>query len=160
TRGADEYSATGAGRVGTLTRRRSSVDSGPPASRGRGRRGRRDTGDRGGPPRSDDRAGTTGPFGRHPVLSIIAIAATLGISGAAIFFYGLYRNVYDSIHHVNVTNAMLGKRPPNLSPGSLNILVIGSDSRAGIHGYGHVTGARSDTSMLLHITPNHQHVTV
>jgi len=95
------------------------------------------------------------------VLSIIAIAATVVISGATLFFYGLYRNVYDSIHHVDVTNQMLGKRPPNLSPGSLNILVIGSDSRAGTHGtYGHISGARSDTSMLLHISPNHQYVTV
>src|SRR6516225_555196 len=37
-----------------------------------------------------------------------------------------------------------------------NILIIGSDSRSGTHGYGRgIQGSRSDTSMLLHIPPTH-----
>ena len=48
---------------------------------------------------------------------------------------------------------MLGKRPPYTA--GLNILVIGSDSRQGLgRKFGSdVLGARSDTSMLLHIAP-------
>jgi LCP family protein required for cell wall assembly len=57
---------------------------------------------------------------------------------------------------VTVTSGQLGKRPPKLN-GSENILIIGSDSRAGTHGkYGRgIQGSRSDTSMLLHISPTH-----
>jgi LCP family protein required for cell wall assembly len=107
--------------------------------------------------------GRRGPsaFGRRPVLGIIAIFATVVLTGMALTAYGAYRNVYDSINHVNVLNDMLGKRPPKLN-GSLNVLMIGSDSRAGSHGtYGTgVDGSRSDTTMLLHISPQHDHVYV
>lgn len=98
-------------------------------------------------------------FGRRPVLSIFAIITTIALTAAVLFFYVLYRNVYDSIHHENVAGWMLGKRPPKLN-GSLNVLIIGSDSRAGMHGrFGRgILGSRSDTSILLHISPNHQHV--
>ena len=75
--------------------------------------------------------------------------------------YIMYRSVSDSIRHDNVTAAMLGKRPPKLD-GSMNILVIGSDSRAGTRGkYGTgIYGSRSDTSMLLHISPDHKQAVV
>ncbi len=69
--------------------------------------------------------------------------------------YAKYRGVLGSIHQEKVTAAMLGKRPPFTA--GLNILVIGSDSRAGTgHKFGaDVLGSRSDTSMLLHIAPGH-----
>jgi len=99
-------------------------------------------------------------LGRHPVLSILGIVATLTITFISLSAYAAYRGVYDSIHHVVVTNGELGKRPPKLN-GSENILIIGSDSRAGIHGYGRgIRGSRSDTSMLLHIPPSHTGATV
>jgi LCP family protein required for cell wall assembly len=66
--------------------------------------------------------------------------------------------VYGSIKRVAVSSADLGKhRPPYTA--ALNILVLGSDSRAGSNGHGNasvITGARSDTVMLLHIAPGHQ----
>jgi LCP family protein required for cell wall assembly len=95
-------------------------------------------------------------LGRHPVVSIIGIVATLTITFVSLSAYAAYRGVYDSIHHVTVTNGELGKRPPKLN-GSENILIIGSDSRNGSHGrYGRgIQGSRSDTSMLLHISPTH-----
>src|SRR5262249_25150491 len=46
---------------------------------------------------------------------------------------------------------------------SLNILLIGSDSRSGKNGKiggGDVQGQRSDTVMVVHISPGHRHVTV
>ena len=95
-------------------------------------------------------------LGRHPVVSVLAILITLTITFVAVAAYAAFRNVYDSIHHVFVTNSELGKRPPKLN-GSENILIIGSDSRTGTHGrYGRgIQGSRSDTSMILHIPPTH-----
>ncbi len=105
-----------------------------------------------GPPRSR----TQRILGRHPLLSILGILAALTVTFISLTAYAAYRNVYDSIHHLDVTNHMLGNRPPKLD-GSTNILIIGSDSRTGTKGkYGRgIDGSRSDTSMLLHIPPNH-----
>jgi LCP family protein required for cell wall assembly len=94
-------------------------------------------------------------LGRHPVLSILGILATLTITFVSLSAYAAYRGVYDSIHHLTITSGELGKRPPKLN-GSENVLIMGSDSRTGTHGYGRgINGSRSDTSMLLHISPTH-----
>src|SRR5215469_15361208 len=99
--------------------------------------------------------GTRRILGRHPVLSVLAILATLAITFVSLSAYAAFRSVYDSIRHITVTSRELGKRPPKLD-GSQNILIIGSDSRSGTHGYGRgIAGSRSDTSMLLHIPPTH-----
>lgn len=100
-------------------------------------------------------------LGMHPVLAATAIVTTLVVVAASLTAYAFYRNVYDSIHHETVTSQMLGPRPPKLN-GALNVLVIGSDSRKGTHGkYGTgIYGSRSDTAMLLHISPTHQRALV
>jgi LCP family protein required for cell wall assembly len=170
-------------RRGTLTRYRPSDDLGEREERGAvrtraagrggqrraGRAGASGAGSRrrsaptagGGRPRSPGKRRGLAAFGHRPVLSIIAIIATAILTIAALTAYVAYRNVYDSIHHIDVTNQMLGKRPPKLN-GSLNVLMIGSDSRAGSHGrYGRgIVGSRSDTTMLLHISPTHDHAFV
>ena len=92
---------------------------------------------------------------RRRWLGGIAIVAMVGVVGTALVAYAQYRSVLGSIHRETVTAAMLGHRPPYTA--GLNILVIGSDSRAGLgnkFGAG-VQGSRSDTSMLLHIAPGH-----
>jgi len=88
-------------------------------------------------------------------LAGVAIVAMVGVVGTSLVAYAQYRSVLSSIHRETVTAAMLGHRPPYTA--GLNILVIGSDSRAGLgHKFGaDVLGARSDTSMLLHIAPGH-----
>jgi LCP family protein required for cell wall assembly len=90
------------------------------------------------------------------LLSSLAILATVTVTLITLTAYAAFRNLYDSIRHVIVTSHELGKRPPKLN-GSTNILIIGSDSRAGggrRYGVG-IQGSRSDTSMLLHIPPTH-----
>src|SRR5262249_38425175 len=100
-------------------------------------------------------------LGPHPVLGAAAIISTVLVVGVSLVAYAAVRNVYDGINHEAVTAQMLGNRPPKLN-GSTNILLIGSDSRAGSNGkFGRdVLGARSDTAMLLHIAPDHSHAYV
>jgi LCP family protein required for cell wall assembly len=95
-------------------------------------------------------------LGPRPILAAAAIISTVVVVGVSLVAYAAVRNVYDGINHEAVTAQMLGNRPPKLN-GSTNILLIGSDSRAGTGSqFGrNVLGARSDTTMLLHITPDH-----
>jgi hypothetical protein len=73
--------------------------------------------------------------------------------------YVRYRSVWDSIRRIDVTG--LGHRPAKYNNG-LNVLLIGSDSLAGQNRRfrAGIQGQRSDTIMLLHISPDHHHVTV
>ncbi len=86
------------------------------------------------------------------------MVTTVVLVAASLVAYAAYRNVVDGVRHVNVAN-LLGKRPPQYTS-AMNILVIGSDSRAGTNGqFGSaqaIAGARSDTMMLLHILPQHR----
>jgi LCP family protein required for cell wall assembly len=152
TEGADESSGAGRKRFGSMSRRKGRKGNDAWDDDGYGNRR-----PPGGPPRSRLQR----VLGRHPVLSILGILTTLTLTFISLTAYAAYRNVYDSIHHVTVTSRELGgHRPPKLD-GSTNILIIGSDGRAGTHGFGRgIDGARSDTSMLLHIPPNHNGATV
>jgi len=100
-----------------------------------------------------------GPRSRRPswraMLGATAIIATFAVVATSLVAYAKYRGVVGSILRENVTSAMLGKRPPYTA--GLNILIIGSDSRQGLgNKFGaDLPGARSDTSMLLHVAPGH-----
>ena len=78
---------------------------------------------RGGPPRSGlarsgasrsgaPRSRSQRILGRHPLLSVLGILATLTLTFISLTAYAAYRNVYDSIHPVTITSHQLGKRPP------------------------------------------------
>ena len=124
------------------------------------------------------RPGSSGPGGRRPggpdgswdgtppgssrrrkILQWTALITTLILVAASLAAYAAYRNVVGGIRQVDVTH-LLGKRPPLYSAAAMNMLVIGSDSRAGSNGqFGSaqaISGARSDTMMLLHILPEHR----
>jgi len=164
--GTGEFPAGEKRRRGSLLRRSGpAVGAGEWDASGRSRRGRgqHDPWEQSGRAGGRRAARSSGPasrtrrlLGRHPVVSVLAILVTLTITLVSLSAYAAYRGVYDSIHHVTVTSGELGKRPPKLN-GSQNILIIGSDSRSGTHGkYGRgIQGSRSDTSMLLHISPTH-----
>ena len=71
--------------------------------------------------------------------------------------YAKYRAFWDSITRVDVA-CLIGPQPPKYNNAE-NILLIGSDTRLGQHGIGgseaSTPGGRSDTLMLLHISPGH-----
>jgi LCP family protein required for cell wall assembly len=96
---------------------------------------------------------------------IAAWTSTVMVSvlvAGALVAYAKYRADWDSIQRVNV-EGLVGNQPPKLNNAE-NILLIGSDTRLHQHGIGGTTatiqGARSDTLMLLHVSPGHHDVSV
>ena len=91
-----------------------------------------------------------------------SVVLTAVLVAGALVAYAKYRAFWDSIRRVDVA-AVVGPQPPKLN-NSENILLIGSDTRIGQNGVGGsaaaVQGARSDTLMLLHISPAHHTATV
>ncbi len=77
--------------------------------------------------------------------------------------YKFYRDITGNITRLDVEGELGSNRPPET--GALNVLVVGSDSRdgAGNKKYGqHLqgTGERTDTIILLHISPNRDKATL
>ncbi len=112
--------------------------------------------------RSPGRSAGSGKYTRGMLVSgwsAIGVTAVLVIG--TLVGYVKYRAVLDGINHVAVND--LGKRPPKLN-NAMNILLIGSDSRSGrngaIGGRRGVQGQRSDTVMVVHISPGHRHIYV
>jgi len=112
---------------------------------------------------SGSRSGSR-PRGRHhtawKVTGWISGVLVLVLVAGSLTAYIKYRDVWNSIHRVPITG--LGNRPPRYNTEALNILLIGSDSRAGANsrfGAG-ISGQRSDTIMILHISPGHRGATV
>ncbi|MGV9265705.1 LCP family protein [Kitasatospora sp. NPDC003701] len=104
------------------------------------------------------------PSRRRKVLRAAACAfAALVVLGAGAAGYAYFK-LNGNIKSVDI-NARLGtSRPPSATDGSFNILVLGSDSRAGGNGAlaGGDTGdtARSDTAMVVHIDQGHSRAEV
>lgn len=92
--------------------------------------------------------------------SSVALVGVL-VAGSLVA-YAKYRAFWDSITRVDVAG-LVGPQPPKYNNAE-NILLIGSDTRLkqrGIGGSEAVNpGQRSDTLMLLHISPGHHSVTV
>ena len=101
--------------------------------------------------------------GRYPARTLVtgwsAIGLTLVLVLTALAGYVKYRDVLDGINHIAVTD--LGKRPPKFN-NAMNVLLIGSDSRSGRNRKigGFAQGQRSDTVMIVHISPGHSHIYV
>jgi LCP family protein required for cell wall assembly len=93
------------------------------------------------------------------VLGWIAAGLAVVLVVASVAAYLKFRSVWDSITRVSVSG--LGPQPPELTH-AMNILVIGSDSRAGPNQkFGSaITGQRSDTIIVLHIAPGKHGVIV
>ncbi|GGQ73489.1 hypothetical protein Saso_39000 [Streptomyces asoensis] len=74
----------------------------------------------------------------------------LGIGGVGAW---VYNDLNNNINSADVDDKLGENRPENLSPGSKNIMIVGSDSRDGANAkYGKdLTTMQSDTLMVLHI---------
>ncbi|MFF3849476.1 LCP family protein [Streptomyces sp. NPDC002328] len=104
------------------------------------------------------------PRGRRKGLMIAAWTAAgivaLGGTGAGYVFFKLNGN----IKSVDIDQALGADRPTKADNGSENILVLGSDTRAGANkklGGGTDDGsARSDTAMIIHVYEGHKKASV
>ncbi|MBO0776719.1 MAG: LCP family protein, partial [Actinobacteria bacterium] len=112
---------------------------------------------------SPRRAARSAPASRHrsrraKILGWTSIAVVAVLVAAALVGYLQFRSVYDRIGHVAVTG--LGNRPPKYT-NAVNILVFGSDRRAGLtrrqqialHVGTNQGEDNTDSIMLLHISP-------
>jgi LCP family protein required for cell wall assembly len=103
---------------------------------------------------------------RYPLGQRVAAWTSVALVGVLVVgslaAYAKYRAFWDSITRVDVAG-LLGQQPPKYNNAE-NILVIGSDTRLNQRGIGGSEsinpGSRSDTLMLLHISPGHHSVTV
>ncbi len=90
-----------------------------------------------------------------------AIGVAVILVSTTLYAYVKYRIVWDSIKQIDVVEP--GKRPPK-DPNAMNILLIGSDSRSGkngaIGGSKGISGQRSDTVMIAHISPGQSKMAV
>ncbi|MEU1184171.1 LCP family protein [Streptomyces sp. NPDC005820] len=84
----------------------------------------------------------------------ILLALTLLLVVGAGTAYWLYRDLDGNIKGVDIDEAIGDDRPEKLPTSGQNILILGSDSRAGANAAlntGKVAGARSDTALVMHI---------
>jgi LCP family protein required for cell wall assembly len=90
----------------------------------------------------------------------VASCMAVVVVGGSLYAYDKYRQIYDAIQHVSPSADLNGTKRPFEDPNALNLLVIGSDTRTGKNGQigGHVgiSGQRSDTVMVVHISPGAQ----
>ncbi|WP_157250510.1 LCP family protein [Nonomuraea typhae] len=118
------------------------------------------------PPPPDDqpprgrRAKSGGGPGKMRILAWVSIGLTSVAVAGTLTGYTLYRDAMGAINKKNVNEKILNPRPAN-STGALNILLVGSDTREGKGNarYGQLdarrdAGKRTDTIILMHISPN------
>jgi len=113
---------------------------------------------RGGPGKRRAKARKRHAVAKVLLSSVIALVLITGLSAAY-----LYRHLNGNLHVYDATQDMIGKRPDKVVTGPhgpINILVMGSDSRdcSGCDVDGLTKdGARSDTTILLHLSANRKH---
>ncbi|RKN40929.1 LCP family protein [Streptomyces hoynatensis] len=90
---------------------------------------------------------------------VYALASVVLVAGAGLT--ALYVKLDGNISAIDLDAALGTGRPADSPGGSVDILVLGSDSRAGEHGaYGRQRGARADTSMIVHLNEARDAATV
>ncbi|MFB9967169.1 LCP family protein [Sinosporangium siamense] len=120
----------------------------------------------GGPPhsppgRSHDKGGSGGK--RMRVMAWVSIVVTVVVVAATLAAYTIYLDLEGNISRKNFEDE-LKNRPPET--GALNVLLVGSDTRAGVGNkkYGPTTteadGERTDTIILLHLSPDRDKATL
>jgi LCP family protein required for cell wall assembly len=97
-----------------------------------------------------------GPRKRRRGLRIALVSVLVLLLAAGGTLYWLYSRLDGNIKGVDIDKALGEDRPEKLPTSGQNLLVLGSDSRAGaenkeLGGGGDVSGARSDTALVVHI---------
>ncbi|MFE3097097.1 LCP family protein [Streptomyces sp. NPDC059248] len=107
----------------------------------------------GGKPRSRRR--------RAAVVTAWATAALIAVGGAGLGY--VWFQLDGNLRGVDIDAQLYGRdRPRDIGDGSMDILVLGSDSRSGANSsYGRDDGAaRADTAMIVHVNEGHRSATV
>ncbi|MFE1260083.1 LCP family protein [Streptomyces albogriseolus] len=94
-----------------------------------------------------------GPRGRPTGRWILLTLAVLLVAGAGAAYW-LWSDLDGNINGVDINEAIGDDRPEKLPTSGQNILILGSDSRAGDNAElktGKIAGARSDTALVMHI---------
>ncbi|MFF8368601.1 LCP family protein [Streptomyces lydicus] len=103
-----------------------------------------------------------GPSRRRRALtiSLCTLTSVVLLGGAGLGY--VYFKLNGNLKGVDINAALGHDRPQNVDDGSMDILVMGSDSRAGKNGeYGKDEGgARSDTAMVVHVYKGHKKASV
>ncbi|MEU3775574.1 LCP family protein [Streptomyces sp. NPDC032472] len=92
--------------------------------------------------------------GGRRVLRILLLTVAVLVLAAGGAGWWAYSHLNGNIDSVDLDQAIGDNRPKKVVPGAQNVLVLGSDSRAGANAdldHGDVSGARSDTAMLIHL---------
>ncbi|MFE5674134.1 LCP family protein [Streptomyces erythrochromogenes] len=98
---------------------------------------------------------------RALVIAAWSAAAVVLLGGAGLGYF--YFKLNGNLKTVDIDQALGTDRPADVGNGSMDILVLGSDSRGGANGeYGRDDGgsARSDTAMIVHLYEGHQKASV
>ncbi|MFB4282667.1 MULTISPECIES: LCP family protein [unclassified Nonomuraea] len=113
------------------------------------------------PPRGHRSGGQGGGQAKMRVLAWVSIGVTTVMVAGALTGYTIYRDTFGNINEKSVKEDIINPRPPDT--GALNVLLVGSDTRAGQGNarYGQqlarqadAGGKRTDTIILMHISPN------
>ncbi|MBV2353259.1 LCP family protein [Streptomyces sp. J2-1] len=116
-------------------------------------------------PRRRGRSRRRGPRSarRKALLALAWTAAGVVVLGGVGAGY-VYVKLNGNIRSIDIDQALGGHRPAKAAGGAQNILVLGSDSRAGgnrkLGGGTDDGGARSDTAMIVHVNEGHQRASV
>ncbi|MET8504500.1 LCP family protein [Streptomyces sp. NPDC004787] len=99
--------------------------------------------------------------GRRAAVVAAWSAAVLVLAGGSATGY-VYFTLNGNLKSVDINGALGKDRPENVDNGSMDILVLGSDSRSGANSaYGRDEGgARSDTAMVVHVHEGHKKASV
>lgn len=99
------------------------------------------------------------PHKRRRALRWVAGSTAIALVAVGGGLFAAYEKLQGNIHREHVNGRLGANRPPKLNQ-SENILLIGSDSRAGAnrqYASPDISGERSDTTILMHISPNRDH---
>ncbi|MGW1765311.1 LCP family protein [Streptomyces sp. NPDC002073] len=101
--------------------------------------------------------------GRRKAFAIVAwtAAGVVVLGGAGLGYF--YVKFNGNLKSVDIDAALGNDRPADIDNGSMDILVLGSDSRGGANSeYGRDDGgsARSDTAMIVHVYEGHKKASV